>query len=340
MSRTRHGLVSAVAGAALGMTLLAGCGGGSNRPQVTATPSLPSRTASISAPSPDRVLAVGPGQGLDDAGARRELGAPHLRASRAARSRRPSATPSRPLPPRPRPPPPNRRRPRPSPLRPPRHRPRRPSRQRRPSPRLPHRPRRVTSQPVTTSTSPSVTPTPDASATSSDGASDLWWLWALLAAAVAAGIGWLILAASRRRRWDAAFATELAEARWAVDTLVPSVTDRSVPADEITARWGGSQRRLDDLQSELSTLASTAPGTQRSARAAGVSESAVALRQAMAADVALRSRTGASAPAGDELAASREVVQTRSDALRAAMDDRTASGPPPTAGATGGQHER
>ena len=337
MSRTQRGTVSLVAGAALGMTLLAGCGGGSNRPQVTGTPSLPSRTASISAPSPTASLPSVPGRDSTTPapGESSELPtsaepsaseseterdtvtatATETATAQPTKTKTVTATPT----------------PTPTPT----SEPATTTVTATPTPT-----ETVTSQPVTTSTSPSVTPTPDASATSSEGASDLWWLWALLAAAVAGGIGWLILAASRRRRWDAAFATELAEARWAVDTLVPSVTDRSVPADEITARWDGSQRRLDDLQSQLSTLASTAPGTQRSARAAGVSESAVALRQAMAADVALRSRTGASAPAGDELAASREAVQTRSDALRAAMDDRTASGPPPTAGATGGQHER
>ena len=143
----------------------------------------------------------------------------------------------------------------------------------------------------------------------------------LLAAGV---IGWLLFAASRRRKWDAAFAAQLAEGRWVVDSLVPSVTDQYAPAEEIVRRWSGDQRRLDDLQTQLARLADTASGSQRTARVTRVSEAVTTLRQALASDVALRSVPGVATTSEAGLAQSRAVVQSRADALLAAVQDRPA----------------
>jgi hypothetical protein len=143
---------------------------------------------------------------------------------------------------------------------------------------------------------------------------------------VAGGLGWLTLARSRRRQWDTAFAAELGEARWLVDTFVPAVTDRSVPRTEVAQRWNGGQRRLDDMQTELTRLAATAAGTQRSRRNARVSEAADALRQALSADVAVRSGTTRRAAYEADLLASRRLAQTQSDALLRAVEDRPGSG--------------
>ena len=52
----------------------------------------------------------------------------------------------------------------------------------------------------------------------------------------------------RRRRWDAAFDKDLSEARWAVDSLVPSITNRALPAAQVATQWPDGKRRLDDLQ--------------------------------------------------------------------------------------------
>jgi hypothetical protein len=144
-------------------------------------------------------------------------------------------------------------------------------------------------------------------------------VWLLAVAVVAGGIGWFILATRRRRRWDAAFGTELLEARWAADTLMPSVTDRSVSAAEVAARWSAGQRRLDVLQADLRRLADTAAGSRRADRVGQVSRAATALSQALGSDVALRSGTTVSEVA---LVESRSQAQTRSDELLAAIEGR------------------
>ena len=119
----------------------------------------------------------------------------------------------------------------------------------------------------------------------------LWWLWLLLALLAIAGIVWYLIAAARRRKWDAAFALALTEARWAADSLAPSLLDRAVSGEVLGERWRGNQRRLDELQTELTRLADSAAGAERSARVARVSGATDALRQTLASDVALRLRT-------------------------------------------------
>jgi len=186
-----------------------------------------------------------------------------------------------------------------------------------------------------TTPSPSATPTTSATpaASESESSDSLWWVWLLLLAAVAGGIGWFVLAAARHRKWDAAFAQALEEARAVVDTVAPSLLDRSVSSDVLVERWRGSQRRLDELQTELTRLADTAAGTQRTTRAAAVSGAASALRQALAADIALRSGADGTTTSEADLAESRTVAQTRSDALRAAIENRPDLAQPPAAGA-------
>jgi hypothetical protein len=101
-------------------------------------------------------------------------------------------------------------------------------------------------------------------------------VWLLVAALVVVCIVWFVLSGSRRRKWDAAFATELLEARWAADTFTPSVTDRAAPADEITERWRRGKPRLDALLAELNKLADTAAGEERSSQVTRVSGAAAA----------------------------------------------------------------
>ena len=98
------------------------------------------------------------------------------------------------------------------------------------------------------------------------------------------------------------------------------------PSTEVAQRWNGGQRRLDDMQTELTRLAATAAGTQRSRRNARVSEAADALRQALSADVAVRSGTTRRAAYEADLLASRRLAQTQSDALLRAVEDRPGSG--------------
>jgi hypothetical protein len=200
----------------------------------------------------------------------------------------------------------------------------------------------TSSEAATPTTSPSETPTSSATpAAGESGSSDsLWWVWLLVAVAVGA-IVWFVLAAARHRKWDAAFANELLEARWAADTLMPSVTDRSASAEEVAQRWSRGQPRLNDLQMRLTRLVDTAAGSRRAGRIAHVSGATTALGQALASDVALRSGTTLPAASEADLMESRSLAQTRSDALLDAIEDRTGSGEPQATGPTSpGQHER
>jgi len=144
--------------------------------------------------------------------------------------------------------------------------------------------------------------------------------------AVLGGI-WAVVG-GKRRRWDAAFAKDLGEARWAVDSLVPSITNRALPAEQVAAQWPDGKRRLDDLQSDLYQLGTDIPSSERAARLGAVSGALGALQHSLESDVALRST--AVGPEGEPaLAASMQDVVRRREALIAAI-----AGTPP-----GGSHQ-
>jgi hypothetical protein len=179
-----------------------------------------------------------------------------------------------------------------------------------------------------TSSSPSPTPTVSATPTSSEESTDtMWWWWLVVAAAIAAGSAWFLLAAARRRTWDDDFATKSLEARWAADTLMPSVTDRAAPVEEVAQRWRRGKPRLDELLTGLSRLAATASGAERSGRASRVSEAVKALSQVLDSDVLLRAGTSSTGQSGGELDESRRVAQTRADEVLVTLE-----GPEPSPG--------
>ena len=180
----------------------------------------------------------------------------------------------------------------------------------------------VTSTPTEEETSASPTPTETAPAAASDDTTDsLWWVWLLVAAAIAGGIAWFVLAARRRRTWEAAFAATLLEARWAADTLMPAVTDRTVSVEEVAQRWRRGKPRLDELLTDVSQLAGTASGAERAARASQVSAAVKALSQTLDSDVLLRAGTSPTGQSDGELAESRRVAQTRADEVLAALEE-------------------
>ena len=180
----------------------------------------------------------------------------------------------------------------------------------------------VTSTPTEEETSESPTPTESAAAAASDETTGWpWWLWLLLVAAVAGGIAWFVLAARRRRTWDADFAAKSLEARWAADTLMPSVTDRAASVEEVAQRWRRGKPRLDELLTDLSQLAGTASGAERAAGASRVSEAVKALSQALDSDVLLRAGTSPTGQSDGELAESRRHAQTRADEVLAALEN-------------------
>jgi hypothetical protein len=175
--------------------------------------------------------------------------------------------------------------------------------------------------------SPSVTIAPTA-APMPDSSSTPWWPWALLVAILAVLGGIWAVVGGKRRRWDAAFAKDLGEARWAVDSLVPSITNRALPAEQVAAQWPDGKRRLDDLQSDLYRLGTDIPSSERAAKLGAVSGALGALQQSLESDVALRPT--AVGPEGETaLAASMQDVVGRREALIAAI-----AGTPP-----GGSHQ-
>jgi len=125
-----------------------------------------------------------------------------------------------------------------------------------------------------------------------------------------------------RRRWDADFAQDLSEARWVLDSLVPSATNRLLPAEQTNQQWLDGKRRLDNLQSDLYRLGANPPTTARATHLGTVSGSLAALQQSLESDVALRT-TAASAPDGARaLEASLQTITHQRDALQAAIENR------------------
>ena len=185
----------------------------------------------------------------------------------------------------------------------------------------------TSASPTPTSSSPTSSPSVTVAPTAApvpETSSTPWWPWALLVAALAVLGGIWAVVGGKRRRWDAAFAKDLGEARWAVDSLVPSITNRTLPADQVTAQWPDGKRRLDDLQSDLYQLGTDIPTTERATRLGAVSGALGALQQSLESDVALRST--ATGPEGeDALAASLQEVVRRREALITAI-----AGTPPT----------
>ena len=181
----------------------------------------------------------------------------------------------------------------------------------------------TTQTPTPTTTSPSAAPLPSEQSTP-------WWPWLLLAALVVGLGAWWAVVAGKRRRWDAAYAKDLADARWAVDSLVPSVTNRALPASQVNQQWLDGKRRLDDLQGDLYRLGTTIPTTERATKLGALSGSLAALQESLERDVALRTQVDAgTATTGDLEASMAEVVQ-RGNAVTGAIQGTGAS--------TGGSH--
>jgi len=185
----------------------------------------------------------------------------------------------------------------------------------------------TSASPTPTSSSPTSSPSVTVAPTAApvpETSSTPWWPWALLVAALAVLGGIWAVVGGKRRRWDAAFAKDLGEARWAVDSLVPSITNRTLPADQVTAQWPDGKRRLDDLRSDLYRLGTDIPNTERATRLGAVSGALGGLQQSLESDVALRST--ATGPEGETaLAASLQEVVRRREALITAI-----AGTPPT----------
>ncbi len=182
----------------------------------------------------------------------------------------------------------------------------------------------TTASPTPTQTPTSASPTPTATSASptpttepdpSDGLPAGLPLWiglgaAALVAALAAG---LMIRRSRRRRWDEGLEVERTQARWVLDPLVPTVTDRNASPATVAAQWAGAAPVLDQLQAGLTRLALDAPDPDRAQQVHRIGSAVAALRQAVAADVALRGAGVAADPT--VLATSFVAVQQARDTL-------------------------
>jgi hypothetical protein len=136
---------------------------------------------------------------------------------------------------------------------------------------------------------------------------------------------WWFLVMVPRRRWDADFAKDLSEARWVVDALVPSATNRLLPPAQATQQWLDGKRRLDNLQSDLYRLGTNPPTTARATHLGTVSGSLAALQQSLEHDVALRTTAASTPDDARALDVSLQTIGHQRDALQAAIENRPAA---------------
>ncbi|HET7900018.1 MAG TPA: hypothetical protein VFL59_02450 [Candidatus Nanopelagicales bacterium] len=146
------------------------------------------------------------------------------------------------------------------------------------------------------------------------------WPWLLIALVLVGALAWWFVAGGRRRAWDAAFAKNTAEARWAADVLAPSVVNRTLPAEQVATQWPDSKRRLDDLQAALYQQQADIPNPERAQRLGVVTGAVTALTEALTHDVALRTGgTGGTGATDVELLASEQAVGHAATTLSAAV---------------------
>jgi hypothetical protein len=147
-----------------------------------------------------------------------------------------------------------------------------------------------------------------------------WWPLALVALVVLLALGvWAWVRHSRRARWDAALATQSAQCRWVATTLAPALVTRTTPVSAVAAQWVEGQRRIDEAHLGLAQLASTAPTTERGAKAEALSGALDDLRQALSADVSLRTVTSGDPSTDLGLVTSLQAVERSRQALVSAL---------------------
>ena len=161
----------------------------------------------------------------------------------------------------------------------------------------------VTAAPSTSTTTVTATPstptaTPAASVTSGSGsATNLLWLWILLAAVVVAGLITWIVSAGRRRsaraaNWRSRLIDAYAKGSALHDAMSVAEAPGSLAAADAGARWADIQRRADDLTQTLYALREAVPDPDDQARVGDVLVSLQAVRSAMDAERA----TGGASP--------------------------------------------
>jgi hypothetical protein len=138
---------------------------------------------------------------------------------------------------------------------------------------------------------------------------------------VLAALVWLLVVASRRRRWDARFTAAAGEARWAATVLATSLAEPSLSADSTTLYWNENRPRLQAAQDEFDALGTTNPNEARGVRAEHVSSELNSLVEAMSALVALRGAVPDAPDTDVTLQQSRTAVHEHSRSLLDALDE-------------------
>ncbi|MBP7972573.1 MAG: hypothetical protein WBB44_11170 [Candidatus Nanopelagicales bacterium] len=136
----------------------------------------------------------------------------------------------------------------------------------------------------------------------------LWsWIAAGFAVVVLLVLVFSVAAASRKRsRWDHAFDIRMADARWFADSLTLAVADRTKGTPELVRTWTDGVPRMSTLSQQLFELSTVAPTDKRAIQPRYVANAVDSLRQALDADVRLR--TQGFAPGQDSLIAESAMV--------------------------------
>lgn len=176
---------------------------------------------------------------------------------------------------------------------------------------------------------PSVAPSPAASEPTGlvDDAADAvggvpWWVWTLLVLlllGLLAAIVALRRAKAAELEWAALWHELTGEARWLDERVVPAVQDRSLDPGTLSTRWQDGSRRFDDLDRRVWAAAEGEQRPPRRADLSALSDAVLRLRDAVDAEVALRT-SGYEEPGLPDAAL--DVADARDD-LRRTVTDRT-----------------
>ena len=135
------------------------------------------------------------------------------------------------------------------------------------------------------------------------------WAW------IAAGLAVLVLiillisvavASHRRSKWDHSFDLRMADARWFADSLTLAVADRTKGTPELVRTWTDGVPRMSTLSQQLYELSTVAPTEKRARQPRQLASAVDGLRQALDADVRLR--TQGYAPGQDAVIAESAMV--------------------------------
>ena len=149
-----------------------------------------------------------------------------------------------------------------------------------------------------------------------------WWVWligAIILLAIIGGI-WASMAARKKRAqpWDDAMTAQAGSADNLADTVSLSISDRGRPAAEAITTWNTELPSMQAAEAQLGQLVTSAPDEARRGVAERLLGARVALREALGADVQLRSNE--SAPGQDALLGqSAAVVAQRRQELATAV---------------------